>query len=178
MSILNKAGFALVALSAMGLTTSAHALANITVTPAPVTGGPGAFTYSYNVSPTDFNASQLGFTFSDPNVSFSSVTGPLNNVSETPVDSGNFVNFSSTKGKFLTAGSVETIVFTSPDGPNGTLAVSGTGLSGKKAMSGYAYSVVGPDPVPEASTTVSFGLLLALGLGGVAIAARKKSIKA
>lgn len=29
-------------------------------------------------------------------------------------------------------------------------------------------------PVPEASTTVSFGLLLALGLGGLVIAARKK----
>ena len=33
------------------------------------------------------------------------------------------------------------------------------------------------DPVPEASTTVSFGLLLALGLGG-AIVARRKSVKA
>ena len=31
-----------------------------------------------------------------------------------------------------------------------------------------------PAAVPEASTTVSFGLLLALGLGGVAGAARKK----
>jgi len=29
-------------------------------------------------------------------------------------------------------------------------------------------------PVPEASTTVSFGLLLALGLGGLVIAARRK----
>ena len=35
-------------------------------------------------------------------------------------------------------------------------------------------TVNGPSPVPEASTTVSFGLLLALGLGGVA-AARKKA---
>ncbi len=32
-----------------------------------------------------------------------------------------------------------------------------------------------PAAVPEASTTVSFGLLLALGLGGVAVAARKKA---
>ncbi|MGI4790758.1 MAG: hypothetical protein ACRYFS_18155 [Janthinobacterium lividum] len=30
-------------------------------------------------------------------------------------------------------------------------------------------------PVPEASTTISFGLLLALGLGGLAFAARRKS---
>jgi len=30
--------------------------------------------------------------------------------------------------------------------------------------------------VPEASTTASFGLLLALGLGGVVVAARKKKV--
>lgn len=36
----------------------------------------------------------------------------------------------------------------------------------------------GPAPVPEASTTVSFGLLLMLGLGGVVLAARKNKVKA
>ncbi len=34
--------------------------------------------------------------------------------------------------------------------------------------------VVGPAPVPEASTTASFGLLLVLGLGGVVVAGRRK----
>ena len=34
--------------------------------------------------------------------------------------------------------------------------------------------IPGMNPVPEASTTISFGLLLALGLGGRVIAARKK----
>lgn len=39
----------------------------------------------------------------------------------------------------------------------------------------YAFQTFsGSAPVPEASTTVSFGLLLALGLGGVVIAARKR----
>ena len=33
---------------------------------------------------------------------------------------------------------------------------------------------VGAAPVPEASTTVSFGLLLALGLGGTVVAAKKR----
>ena len=33
-------------------------------------------------------------------------------------------------------------------------------------------------PVPEASTTVSFGLLLALGLGGLAVAVKRKQIAA
>jgi len=32
-------------------------------------------------------------------------------------------------------------------------------------------------PVPEASTTVSLGVLLALGLGGMALAARKRSLR-
>ncbi|MGI4788634.1 MAG: hypothetical protein ACRYFS_07265 [Janthinobacterium lividum] len=35
-----------------------------------------------------------------------------------------------------------------------------------------------PAAVPEASTTVSFGLLLMLGLGGIVVAARKKKIAA
>lgn len=35
-------------------------------------------------------------------------------------------------------------------------------------------SVTPGSPVPEASTTVSLGLLLALGLGGLVVAARKK----
>ena len=34
--------------------------------------------------------------------------------------------------------------------------------------------VVGPTPVPEASTIASFGLLLGLGLGGVVVAGRRK----
>ena len=32
----------------------------------------------------------------------------------------------------------------------------------------------GPTPVPETSTTISFGLLLALGLGGMVVAAKRK----
>ena len=34
------------------------------------------------------------------------------------------------------------------------------------------------NPVPEASTTVSFGLLLCLGLGGLVWSARRKKAKA
>lgn len=40
------------------------------------------------------------------------------------------------------------------------------------------YYANGFSPVPEASTTVSFGLLLALGLGGAVVAARKKKATA
>ncbi len=44
-----------------------------------------------------------------------------------------------------------------------------TGQSQNIAIGNISYG-----PVPEASTTVSFGLLLALGLGGALVAARKK----
>lgn len=40
------------------------------------------------------------------------------------------------------------------------------------ALTGASFA--SPPAVPEASTTVSFGLLLALGLGGLVVAARKK----
>ena len=142
----------------------------ITVTPAPVTGGGSSpYTYSYAVTP-DFNASQFAFTFSDPNVSFSSVTGPLSTVSQTTP--GNFINFGAA-GAFLPANSTETISFTSSDAPTGgTFVAAGTGTG----SAGYSPTAPGPAPVPEASTTVSLGLLLALGLSGVAIAARKKRV--
>jgi hypothetical protein len=170
MSILHKAGLALIVLGTLGQTTSAHAMGftGITVTPAPVTGGGSdPFTYSYTVTP-DFNVSQFAFTFSDPNVTFASVTGPLNTVNATTP--GSFVNFSSTGGT-LAAGTSETITFTSPDGPRGgTFVAAGTG-TGNAGSSNVA---PGPTPVPEASTTVSLGLLLALGLGGVIVAARRK----
>lgn len=39
-----------------------------------------------------------------------------------------------------------------------------------------SYRDTGNAPVPEASTTVTFGLLLALGMGGVIVAARKKKM--
>ena len=42
----------------------------------------------------------------------------------------------------------------------------------------FTYSANGPAAVPEASTTFSFGLLLALGGGGAVVAARKKKAAA
>ncbi len=169
MSIFYKAGLALVVLGALGQTTPASAM-GVTVAAAPVTGGGSSpYTYSYAVTPS-FNASQFAFTFSDPNVSFSSVTGPLNTVNQTTP--GSFINFGAA-GAFLPAGSSETISFTSPDAPNGgTFIAAGTG----SGSAGYSLTAPGPAPVPESSTTVSLGLLLALGLGGVAVAARKKRV--
>ena len=170
MSISHKAGLALVVLGTLGQTISAHAMgiipAGVNVTSSAVTGGSSPFTYSYDVTP-DFSASQFAFTFSDPNVTFASVTGPLDIVSSTAP--GSFINYSST-GAALAAGTTETVTFTSPDGPNvGTFVAAGTG----SGSAGSSQTAPGPAPVPEASTTVSLGLLLALGLGGVVVAARR-----
>ena len=74
---------------------------------------------------------------------------------------------------------------------------SGSPISGGAVFTGQSFSSLGltpgtytyklPNdtvtvnigaPVPEASTTVSFGLLLALGMGGLVIAARRKKVSA
>ena len=176
MSILHKSAAALVVLAALASATGAHAL-GITVTPATVTGGDESpYTYTYTVTP-NFNATQFAFSFSDHNVSFGSVTGPLNVVSQT--SPGNFINYSAT-GANLGASYSETITFTSPDGPRGgTFIAAGTGASGagsSPAAPGPG-QVLGPAPVPEASTMASLGLLLSFGLGGVVVAARKNKKK-
>lgn len=46
------------------------------------------------------------------------------------------------------------------------------------ATEAFNITVTGPAAVPEASTTVSFGLLLALGFGGLVVAAKKKKATA
>lgn len=144
MSILHKAGLALVVLGALGQPISAHAMAGITVSPPTVTGGGGSpFIYSYDVTPTTFDASQFDFTFSDPNVTFASVTGPLDVVTAT--GPGSFTNTSST-GATLAAGSSETVTFTSPDGLNGgNFVASGTGPNG----GGASFRVPGPSPFSD-----------------------------
>ncbi len=58
----------------------------------------------------------------------------------------------------------------------GTFTVNATdNATGADASVSQDFSVtVDPSPVPEASTTVSFGLLLLLGLGGVVIAKKRR----
>ncbi|MGI4792219.1 MAG: NHL repeat-containing protein [Janthinobacterium lividum] len=70
-------------------------------------------------------------------------------------------------------GTVTEITFTA----SGDLATNQIIESG---LAGPAFLAFGPsasNPVPEASTTVSFGLLLALGLGGLAVAKRRQARK-
>lgn len=53
-------------------------------------------------------------------------------------------------------------------------AITLIGAQGKQYIGLDSVSVT-PNPVPEASTTVSFGLLLMLGLGGVMVAKKRKT---
>ncbi len=63
------------------------------------------------------------------------------------------------------------------DGSIDDVALYSNALSSAQIAGIYA-SAAAPAAVPEASTTVSFGLLLALGLGGVVIAKKKKAAAA
>ena len=77
-----------------------------------------------------------------------------------------------------TVGSSQNLIFQSTGPETGSSSPPGnteTFVGGPEVASfGWSFGVATPAAVPEASTTVSFGLLLALGLGG-AVLARKKA---
>lgn len=67
-----------------------------------------------------------------------------------------------------------------PEGDNGAAYSPGPGLpgfSGNPDGSFMSYRIISDSPVPEASTTLSLGLLLALGLGGLVVARRKAATR-
>jgi len=199
MNILLKASFGLIALAALTQAGSAHAAGMIDVKPtvtAPAAGSSDPYQYSYDVTPrasNNFSENSLDFQFSDPSVNYVSNTGPLDMVISG--GSGSFHATTSNPGTIpteisffslesvqplgdsastpLSPGSTETFVFTSFNGPQGTVNVTGTNVASTQDSADPA---VGPAAVPEASTTVSFGLLLALGVGGAAVASRKKKL--
>jgi|GEM_PF-608383 len=71
-----------------------------------------------------------------------------------------------------TGSSISKFAFNPATGAFGSAQnITAINLSGPNFL---AFGPLGPPAVPEASTTVSFGLLLALSLGGLVIAARRK----
>ena len=86
------------------------------------------------------------------------------------VDTGNTWGSNSAYGTFvLNSGfqsGLNTVDFQVVDDGSGVTGLRVDGVSGSA------------NPVPEASTTVSFGLLLARGLGGAVIARRKRTVAA
>ena len=69
--------------------------------------------------------------------------------------------------------SVAEFAFNAASGTFGAAQTVETGLTGPSFL---AFGPSSSAPVPEASTTVSFGLLLVLGLGGLVVAAKRKKI--
>ncbi len=178
MTMFHKASLGLFVLAALSQGGAAHAFATLDVTPAAPTENAGVYTYSYSITSvpqtfpqaSSFNPNNLNFVFTDPNVSF--VSGPSG---FSATQTGSDIDVSSTT-THLTDGTPATFAFSSADAPQGgQLAVSGQGST---ASTVFPTTVAGPGmaPVPEASTTVSFGLLLALG-GLAVVAARRKTVK-
>ncbi len=66
---------------------------------------------------------------------------------------------------------------TGASGISDTGFITGAGINAEGRQDAFLL-IPNPAAVPEASTTVSFGLLLALGMGGVVAAARKKQAAA
>ena len=86
------------------------------------------------------------------------------------VDTGNTWGSNSAYGTFVINSGFQpglnTVDFQVVDDGSGVTGLRVDGVSGSA------------NPVPEASTTVSFGLLLARGLGGAVIARRKRTVAA
>jgi hypothetical protein len=93
--------------------------------------------------------------------------------------------YNSTGGSTITAlVNGTTFTFTEPNNTTSAFAgftssapitsLSFSGGTYGPALDNLSFGTAGPAAVPEASTTVSFGLLLVLGLGGVVVTARRK----
>lgn len=124
----------------------------------------------------------IGFSFAGQMTS----TGFKNDTFQYSLDGKNFTTFTTftPAASFASgmAGAVQAFDLSSITGLNGNAnaafriifdgatSTSGNNRLDNLIVSGLATSA----PVPEASTTASFGLLLALGLGGIAIARRRK----
>jgi hypothetical protein len=161
MNFLTKSSLALAVLAGASLSVGAQAQ-NLSVSEVTT----GNYLYTYNITPT-FDTTLLTFSFLDHNIGSVSASGPLTVIQ--PTSAGNFVNYSFS-GATLLGGSTETVEFNSSDGPGSFVNIASDGVGGTGG-----FKAIGPAAVPEASTTISFGLLLMLGLGGLVFAARKKS---
>lgn len=92
-------------------------------------------------------------------------------------DGNNLYGFVDNSGAFTTLSDPLGADGTSAFGINDAGTIVGYYAEDSPGTFNYVHGFIAtPAAVPEASTTVSLGLLLALGLGGVAVAAKKKSV--
>ena len=156
------AGFALVAAASVA---PAFAQGNF------FTNGPFTFSFSpansFTVSaiPVSYNPAGTTGTFSG----FLTLTGGTG-VGQGPVFTGTSLSFSPTKGGTPTVTDVIPFTTVVPLG-TGSYSIASVGSSAL----GDTFNLTGGAPVPEASTVLSFGALLALG--GLAVLRRKAVVK-
>ena len=147
--------------------------AGVSVAPAFAQGNlfspPGSFTFSVPAAAT-FTASGIGETFNPTTGSPVLNEGFLLIGSQVP---GSTFLYNVTTFQvigptsFSEPGPLQFTVFSLPAGG---VSIASVGA----AADGTTFNLVGGSPVPEASTTASFGLLLMLGLGGLLVAAKRK----
>lgn len=186
-----RIGSALALTGALGLClTSLPARAQISLTSAnPViqsTSKGGTLTFTATLKNTGTSA--FYFLGDDPTFSGPGPTEiglPASSTSSVVLDDSPFTNI---LGTSLAAGASQS--FTLFNIFAGTTSTAGTYLGhftiqGNTDPNGAANDAATQDfqvnvgaPVPEASTTASLGVLLALGLGGVVVAARRKKARA
>ena len=145
--------------------------------------GTGTFTYSGGPTPFTFSAGATGVSLSAIPVLFNSTTDG-NSTGTLSLSGGTRAFGSGTFGTFT--GVTET--FTPSSGTLTGFSDVGTVFVSQRSAttfdlasdtttftnSGTSFDLVPGSPVPEASTTASLGLLLALGMGGIVIAAKRK----
>ena len=122
-------------------------------------------TLTLGILADDFQYAQYGDLF----------TATVNGVESTQIENAlNGTDLSDPSTKFYTFG-IDPSLLNSSNVLN--LSIDEKGDGGDGYAVDFLTVGVTPAAVPEASTTISFGVLLALGLGGMAFAARKRSLR-
>ena len=156
---MNKITTTLAGLAVLATASAIPASAQTFTAPAP-------FTFSY--SPTTFSVNSITAMF-NPLVG-STIMGTL---SLTGGTSTNGISYTGTTLSFVGGGFTDTetgiTAFVFPNGPTTDL------ISGTTPFTSFVLSPGTAAPVPEASTVISFGALLALG--GLAILRRKSTVQ-
>ncbi len=128
-------------------------------------------------SGVDFNQTDPSdyTTLDDPSATNGTFAFGINNAGQVVGDYGDATG----RHAFVENGGI----YTNLNDPSATGNTQAFGISNTGQIAGFYNDATGShgflaSPVPEASATVSLGLLLALGLGGTMIAAKKKKASA
>ncbi len=149
----------------------------------PVSGGPGTLLAAFQFNPLTVASSSVSvFTATNAAGFFALPTGTFwAGESFTGAPAATLNNLGQGIYSPPTIGSSQDLFFksTGPDTVSSNPAGSFLFFNGSPVANfGWSFGVATPAAVPEASTTISFGLLLALGLGSVVAAAKKKAVPA